>query len=73
MTPLQEARQDFYSRRPWVMHWKDLAGKQQEIRFTHEEAAKKSCRIHNMNDESGNGTWASVVSDPQGERFPRDD
>ena len=73
MTPLQQAQHDFFARRPWVMWWIDLAGVQQDIRFSHEEAARKASRIHNMNDESGNGTWASVVSDPKGERFPRDD
>ena len=53
------------------MHWKDSAGTQQDIRFNHEEGARKQSRIHNMNDESGNGTWARVSFDPAGERFPR--
>ena len=71
MTPLQQAQHDFYQRRPWVMWWVD--GMQQDIRFAHEEAAKKASRIHNMGDESGNGTYSQVVHDPEGERFPRDD
>ncbi len=73
MTPLEESKLAFYQRRPWVMWWVDLGSKQQDIRFAHEEAARKSSRMHNMNDESGNGTWAQVVFDPHGERFPRND
>ena len=73
MTPLQEAKHDYYAKRPWVMWWIDLASVQQTIRFAHEEAARKASRIHNMHDESGEGTWSQVVSDPEGERFPRDD
>ncbi len=71
MTPLAEAQLAFYARRPWVMWWIDLAGTQQDIRFNHEEGARKSSRVHNMNDESGNGTWSQVVFDSKGERFPR--
>ena len=71
MTPLEESKLAFYQRRPWVMWWVDLGSKQQDIRFAHEEAARKSSRMHNMNDESS--TWAQVVFDPEGERFPRND
>ncbi len=71
MTPLQEAKQNFFARRPWVMWWVDMAGVQQDIRFAHEEAARKSSRVHNMTEEGV--TWSQVVHDPEGERFPRDD
>ncbi len=70
MTPLAEAKQGLYRARPWVMWW--VAGTQQEIRFAHEEMARKASRIHNMHDESGSGTYSQVVYDPEGERFPRD-
>ncbi len=69
MTPLAEAKQDLYRARPWVMFW--VAGTQQEIRFAHEEMARKASRIHNMNDEERVVTWSRVVHDPEGERFPR--
>ncbi len=68
MTPLAEAKQGFYQRRPWVMWWIDLAGTQQDIRFAIEEKARKTSRIHNSN---GDGTWSSIVFDSKGERFPR--
>jgi len=54
---------------PWVIWWVDRSSVIQHTRFAHPEAAKKASRIHNMNDESGEGTWSQVVFDPEGERF----
>ncbi|KKK52011.1 hypothetical protein LCGC14_3109260, partial [marine sediment metagenome] len=61
----------FYQRRPWVMWWVDLGSKPQEIRFAHEEAARKSSRMHNFHTADGAITYSQVVFDPEGERFPR--
>ena len=68
MTPLEEVRQSLYAKKPHVMVWTDLAGKEQVIRFYHEEGAHRSCRIHNNLGE----TQARYEFDPEGERFPRD-
>lgn len=60
-----------YAKKPHVMAWTDLAGKQDSIRFYHEEGARRSCRIHNHVCEPK--AWAEYFFDPDGERFPRDD
>ncbi len=71
MTPLEESKLAFYQRRPWVMWWVDLGSKQQDIRFAHEESARKSSRIHNNTAMPWALTYSQVVFDPEGERFPR--
>ena len=65
MTPLEEVHQTLYAKKPHVM----VYGKEQTLRFYHEEGARRSCRIHNNLGK----TEARYEFDPEGERFPRDD
>ena len=69
MTSLEEVHQALYAKRPHVMVWTDLDGKERVFRFYHKEGAKVSCRIHNNLGE----TEARYEFDSEGERFPRDD